>query len=219
MSQPSPIFHPKLAEALSPSSGLYGALWPVIIAQSSPAVRMSSLRNVNNYFRSLCKHFVLSDTAIQVYTLRYKNAESSLPAALEFPLEGVEWRGWIARRFQYDILAGTSFSEFCALGGVNPDKGKFWRPSGPLHIHDTLADIDNHSTDSFSLLKWVWVSDSKDILFETLTKPFGDEPCLTLFLFGRADKATAMFNYLLQKKQLKGSLDMLGSTGASPLNM
>jgi len=210
MSQPSPDLHPRLAEALSPSSGLYGALWPVIVAQSSFTVRLT-LRKVNNYLRGLCKQYLLSDTAIQVYKLRYEHAQSSLPSALELPLEGVEWRGWVAQRFQYDILAGTSFSEFCALGGVNPDLGKFWRPTGPLRIHETLTAIDNHPTDSFSLLKWVWVSDSKDILFETITKPFGDEPSLILLLFGRKDKATAMFNYLLQKKQETGSLDMLGA--------
>lgn len=46
--------HAKLVDALSPSSGLYGVLWPAIIAQAPFILRRLTLYNVNRYFRDLC---------------------------------------------------------------------------------------------------------------------------------------------------------------------
>lgn len=62
----SPEFHPKFIQALSSSSGLFGALWPAIVDQASWDVRFNILRNICTYFRDLCREHKHSDSAKSV---------------------------------------------------------------------------------------------------------------------------------------------------------
>jgi hypothetical protein len=59
--------HPKLVASLSqvPYSALYGILWPIIVKQASYDTR-DILRDVNEYFKSLCYPHEYSDLAKKV---------------------------------------------------------------------------------------------------------------------------------------------------------
>jgi len=73
-----------------------------------------------------------------------------------------------------------TFRAFCAVGDIDPDDGREWkeypyRGSSP---------------------SWIWMSRSKDVVFETSFNPIVDGQCHYFGLTGIADKAIAMYNFM-----------------------
>jgi hypothetical protein len=82
-----------------------------------------------------------------------------------------------------------AFRAFCALGGVDPDQGRSWDPYAFLN-----TGLRNPpSRDSLS---WIWMSITKDVVFETSHNPLDNGYCHYFGLTGVADKAIAMYNFM-----------------------
>lgn len=62
------VINRKIVEALSPTSGLYGVLWPIIVREATPGLRYDALRRVNHFLKDLCEDFRRSDHAKIVST-------------------------------------------------------------------------------------------------------------------------------------------------------
>jgi hypothetical protein len=99
--------HLKILQAFPPSFGLYDALWPVVVSQTSYGSRIRILRRVNRYLRDLCNDSEQSFQILQwierLTTIDYSpicyygNADKILRVGLPFTLElseDIECRWW-----------------------------------------------------------------------------------------------------------------------------
>ncbi|EGO25922.1 hypothetical protein SERLADRAFT_415298, partial [Serpula lacrymans var. lacrymans S7.9] len=107
--------HAKIIDALSPTSGVYGVLWPVIVNQGVVDFRVHTLRNVNHYLRSLCDMHVLSDVAIQEYK-SYHDRAMHIPYTLDVAFVGTEWRCWTLDSWCFATI--KDLDHFLALGNI-----------------------------------------------------------------------------------------------------
>ena len=70
-----------------------------------------------------------------------------------------------------------AFRAFCALGDIDPDRGRGWAP-----------------------LSYIWMSRTKDVVIETVLDPLAEDGYCHFFgLTGAADKAVAMYNFMHDK--------------------
>ena len=85
-----------------------------------------------------------------------------------------------------------SFRAFCAIGDVDPDQGRQFKRFGDA-VTIGLRYYDDPPQN-------VWLSRSKDIVFETSGNPLkNDGYCHYFGLTGVADKAIAMYDYVHDK--------------------
>ena len=87
----------------------------------------------------------------------------------------------------------ASFRAFCALADVDPDDGRRWNKrtgSSSLAVRDLHPDPESHRH------KYIWLSRSKDIVFESSTNPLNDGYCHYFGLTGVADKAIALYFFV-----------------------
>jgi hypothetical protein len=76
----------------------------------------------------------------------------------------------------------ASFRAFCAIGDVDPDQWHEWT---------------THPTHKYPHTTYIWLSRSKDIVFETSSNPLKrDGYCHHFGLTGISDKAIAMYNFM-----------------------
>jgi len=179
--------HPKLIQALSmvPYSPLFGVLWPIIVNQASYDTRLM-LKKVNDYFAGLCRPHRRSDLTKKHYIRAFGNRdlEPNLPLVLDLSLD-VEWRCWGADKCGF--MNEASFRAFCAIGDVDPDQGREWK---------------RDPSDRFALTQYIWLSRSKDIVFEALNDPLKrNGHCHYFGLTGVADKAVAMYNFMRRNRR------------------
>jgi len=182
--------HPKLVEALSqvPYSPLFGVLWPMIIEQANFETR-DLLRDVNSYFKGLCHPYRRSDRAKRAYASHYGNRKDreGLPYVLDLSFDA-EWRCWGADKCGFNSI--EAFRAFCAVGDIDPDQGRAWDPYAILRYR-------SHSPH----LMHIWMSRTKDVVFETSQNPLVDGFCHLFGLTGVADKAIAMYNFMHDKHE------------------
>ncbi len=110
ISPPSGNIHPRLVKALSqiPYSPLFGVLWPIIVEQATFETRIQ-LREVNTYFKGLCRPSRRSDQAKSIRQLSrcftsytyfpkgYASHREGRPLILDLSFDE-EWRCWEARK-------------------------------------------------------------------------------------------------------------------------
>jgi hypothetical protein len=214
--------HPKLIQALSmvPHSPLFGVLWPIIIDQASYDTRLL-LSKVNDYFAGLCRPHEASDWAKKVRpptwlkVPRFANGQyyrgiciiteiatrdqtshlslSSAPTSsgdAGGPISIISPSHTISKPVaNLGIRCGfnnvASFRAFCAIGDIDPDQGREWKRSDMVSKYYDLPP------------NYVWLSRSKDIVFETSCNPLTNNGyCHYFGLTGVADKAIAMYDYV-----------------------
>ena len=85
----------------------------------------------------------------------------------------------------------ASFRAFCALADIDPDDGRQWNKHSSTRA---VGELYPFRTDT--LYDYIWLSRSKDIVFESSMNPLIEGHCHYCGLTGVADKAIALFNFV-----------------------
>ena len=177
---PEIIISSILESNLSPSSSLYGILWPVIL-QNAPLSLHSPLREVCYFFKQeLERYEMLFDSAeTKTYYKSIHMSDYNRPCRLEIARDSLWW-AWKA--YTDGFLTRSDFEAFCRQGDMDPS-------------HFVVCDY-SRSSEKYSLL-----SPTKDIVIHFWTNPLVDSsPPIEVsvayfYVMGVREKAKKMYRW------------------------
>ncbi|EJC98318.1 uncharacterized protein FOMMEDRAFT_171218 [Fomitiporia mediterranea MF3/22] len=182
----------RLVEALSPTSSLYGVLWPIIMEQATEK-QQKRLRYVNKFLDDIFRRIVSKQIKEEyLCTMEYKKKRyRGKTVSLDLSAVGPYWAAWGGKRVYFG--SHDQFRKFCALGDVDPDLGASQYDRIYPDIPGYRSDQDGPKETS-----WIFISRDRDVLFETSS----NNPNLDKYAYahyfgisGRADKVIRMWEY------------------------
>ncbi|KAI0795129.1 hypothetical protein C8Q75DRAFT_530315 [Abortiporus biennis] len=199
---------------LSPTSGLYGALWPIIISQADYFERLRTLCFVNKFFAQLCdeiepkeSHKIKRKYVEEVGNPKYR---SGLPVSIYEPAYNRPWGTFTFQKLKF--YSSDTLTSFFALGSLNPSSSQSWKIDYRKSFKGAIEHPWYYSNFFGQKSTYIWISEDKDLILESDCNPiYQDGPLSTGcnskdnrpisleygFVVGVEEKVKRMFDFVV----------------------